>query len=1144
MKNSKRSNLGFTLIASLLLLLLLSGMAIGLLMMVTTEGKVGSTDLQNDVAFHAAEGGMEKMYSDVSVAVTSVQSPTVAQICAINNNPPSMTGVTFPLPAGYFANVTGKTAGGTVVNCNSSTASQAIATPTDVWGQIASGPNQGLYAQIIPINLTVTAQMAGGQEVSMYRQSQIALIPVFQYGVFCEGDCAFFNNPTIDFGGRLHANGDLYVGVAAGNTITFHGKLEAFGNVVTNSLPNQLTTASTGDTGNVYIPTANGDCTYPGSATGTCLLFPAGDGSVTGNGGAPPGTLYNTAFNISSYASSYNSAFNTFSASVNHMIINGDYGNTTSGQVGTGAKRLSLPFVSGTQHPYELIRRETSSDSTALTQAREYDIAQIRVLLSDDPAEFQNGTGATDPNNVRLANVTQNSTVATQYGVTLSSGNFGSEFTGATSFNLYFATGSNGLLGPCNNPGGSTSFICPGDWPYPPAPWTASLASHTSDTPPLLVSNTAVAAPYLTAASIPTLTAGVVTSGPSQPPYLYCPPNNTTLLGYLPYSSSIPANCPASPVSPYWYYWNGTSAVAVTNQASTPANQTASWNLLDGWLRVEYIDSSGNWHPVTNEWLQLGFARGMQPPTANGGGNPSTGVSNPVNPNAILILQEPADRQSSTAGLPSVPTTTAAAKTLMTNSYWTTWGAPSCTGTYSTGGHGSTTYCSSWSVTPPPAAVDSNTGYWQFGTASSPSSQSVSQYNWYPINFYDAREGEPRDTQTNDDSCTTNGVMNAVEIDVGNLQRWLAGSIGSSGTSVDYVKQNGYILYFSDRRGMLPNPHPPMNPTGAAAKTGDSGLEDVINPSVAAGTPNGVLDTAEDTNQNGYLDNFGPWNEGLGFYGTVANGNLNLNYQITSAPTTPDPFGTATNARIASCGTTGRKNWVSGARHVLKLVDGSLGNLPLSPTPVVVNGVSYYGGFTLASENPVYVNGDYNSNSSDTFFSGESNGLPGPDSTSPVHAPASIIADTVSFLSDAWVDSNSTMLQPTNPNAYRNAAANTYYRVAVAAGKTMSFPFPSSWENMTNYVTGTDGGVGNFLRFLEDWSGTTMHYGGSLVSMFYSTYNTGMMKCCTYSVYRPPLRDYYFDNDFTTPQGLPPGTPMFRDVESLGYRQLFNPRTQ
>ena len=91
-------------------------------------------------------------------------------------------------------------------------------------------------------------------------------------------------------------------------------------------------------------------------------------------------------------------------------------------------------------------------------------------------------------------------------------------------------------------------------------------------------------------------------------------------------------------------------------------------------------------------------------------------------------------------------------------------------------------------------------------------------------------------------------------------------------------------------------------------------------------------------------------------------------------------------------------------------------------------------------------------------------------------------------------------------------------------------------------------GVPNFLRFLESWfagsTQNTMHYGGSLVSMYYSTYNTGMFKCCTYSVYIPPFRDYYFDTDFTTPQGLPPGTPMFRDVESLGYRQLFNPRTK
>src|SRR5450755_5038107 len=67
---------GFTLIASLLMLLLLSGIAIGLLMMVNTETKVGSTDLQNNLAFHAADGAMEKMASDLSATFHNAQAPT------------------------------------------------------------------------------------------------------------------------------------------------------------------------------------------------------------------------------------------------------------------------------------------------------------------------------------------------------------------------------------------------------------------------------------------------------------------------------------------------------------------------------------------------------------------------------------------------------------------------------------------------------------------------------------------------------------------------------------------------------------------------------------------------------------------------------------------------------------------------------------------------------------------------------------------------------------------------------------------------------------------------------------------------------------------------------------------------------------
>jgi hypothetical protein len=372
--------------------------------------------------------------------------------------------------------------------------------------------------------------------------------------------------------------------------------------------------------------------------------------------------------------------------------------------------------------------------------------------------------------------------------------------------------------------------------------------------------------------------------------------------------------------------------------------------------------------------------------------------------------------------------------------------------------------------------------------------------------------------------------MNVVELDVANLKKWLQGTIGTTGTQVDSVSQNGYILYFSDRRGMLTNPT--LN-----RKSGDSGLEDVVNSNSAAGAPNGALepipagqsDSPEDVNQNGVLDSYGAANLGLGFYNAAQNINALI---VAAAP--DDPYGTAAAAnRIQSCATTGRKNWVSGARHVLKLVDGSLGNVPLR-TDV---GAPNTGGFTVASENPVYIQGDYNSSPTDPYW-----GSPSSDKVG--HSAAAVIADAVTVLSNSWVDRNSMMVRPTQAKTYRTGST-TYYRVAVAGGKNMDFPFPT-WESSTNFGTGTDGGVHNFLRFLEDWQspGATLNYSGSLVSMYYATYNTGIFKCCTYSVYQPPTRNYVFDSDFTNPAGLPPGTPLFRDVNTLSYRQIFTTRNQ
>src|ERR1700730_16596083 len=99
----------------------------------------------------------------------------------------------------------------------------------------------------------------------------------------------------------------------------------------------------------------------------------------------------------------------------------------------------------------------------------------------------------------------------------------------------------------------------------------------------------------------------------------------------------------------------------------------------------------------------------------------------------------------------------------------------------------------------------------------------LTRNNWYPINMYDAREGEFREAANGAPSCAIGGVLNLVEIDVNNLRRWLLGNIGASGPNVEFTTQNGYILYVSDRRGMIASPK-------VGFKNGEYGFEDVINP--------------------------------------------------------------------------------------------------------------------------------------------------------------------------------------------------------------------------------------------------------------------------------------------------------------------------
>ena len=111
----------------------------------------------------------------------------------------------------------------------------------------------------------------------------------------------------------------------------------------------------------------------------------------------------------------------------------------------------------------------------------------------------------------------------------------------------------------------------------------------------------------------------------------------------------------------------------------------------------------------------------------------------------------------------------------------------------------------------------------------------------------------------------------------------------------------------------------------------------------------------------------------------------------------------------------------------------------------------------------------------------------------------------------------------------------TWYRVAIVGGITVPFPNPAG----TGQDYGTDGGVHNFLRYVEAWSGT-LEYQGSIIELFTSRQANGTFKCCN-TVYSPPTRGYNFDVNFLDPTLLPPRTPLFRDVNTTGWTRLLLP---
>jgi hypothetical protein len=154
----------------------------------------------------------------------------------------------------------------------------------------------------------------------------------------------------------------------------------------------------------------------------------------------------------------------------------------------------------------------------------------------------------------------------------------------------------------------------------------------------------------------------------------------------------------------------------------------------------------------------------------------------------------------------------------------------------------------------------------------------------------------------------------------------------------------------------------------------------------------------------------------------------------------------------------------AGANEAVRIADGA--QLPV-------------GGFTMATDNPCYVRGNYNTINKQ---------------------PASVLCDAFNALSTNWVDANSTK------NLNQRIAFATTMNTCIVAGNT-----PTDYNDY-------NGGAENLIRLHEKWVGHELTQRGSLVCIWESERATGDFANASYV---EAHRDWGFDPDLLDPNYWP-----------------------
>ncbi|MDQ8186903.1 hypothetical protein [Pelagicoccus sp. SDUM812002] len=178
-------------------------------------------------------------------------------------------------------------------------------------------------------------------------------------------------------------------------------------------------------------------------------------------------------------------------------------------------------------------------------------------------------------------------------------------------------------------------------------------------------------------------------------------------------------------------------------------------------------------------------------------------------------------------------------------------------------------------------------------------------------------------------------------------------------------------------------------------------------------------------------------------------------------------------------------------------------------------------GMTLATNNALYVLGDFNADGSlhETNTSENSSVVPELG-----EVPVALFGDSVTILSENW-DENRSSYDANSFSTKKQDARSTEVAAAIVSGL-----IPSN----ANGNGRSSGGVHNFPRFLENWSGDDLYIRGSLVCLYESEVDDSAWRI---DYYGPPGRKWGFSQLFLDGT-FPPGTPLLRTYRRINYTNL------